>query len=77
MNMNNQSEEFERMKKIIKKKKDDAWDLTCKLKELNKDIKNDIVYFESLCNHEFSRECINSGCYTEYAYICKYCKKYR
>ena len=77
MNMNNQIEEFDRMKKIINQKKNEKGSLTTQLKELTKEIKQDIVYFESLCKHEFYKECINSGCYPEYANICKYCKKYR
>ena len=75
--MNSQSEEFERMKKVIDQKKNEKWNLTTKLKELTQEIKKDVVYFESLCKHEFQKECINSGCYPEYASICKYCQKYR
>ena len=49
--------------------------LDTKRKKILADIKlnNKILY--SICNHNYIKECINDGCYREYAFICSKCKK--
>ena len=63
--MSQQSEEFEKLKEIVENKKNEFWELQ-KLVKKNKELEEDIIKLQSICKHNFVRECINSGCYTEY-----------
>ena len=73
--MSQQSEEFEKLKKVVENKKNEFWELQKLVKINRKELEADIIQLQSICNHDFVRECINSGCYTEYASICKFCSK--
>lgn len=75
--MENITIEFNKLNNIINKKKIYIYEIEKNIKILKKELNNDIIKLQSICNHEYYRECTTTGCYAEYDYICKYCKKYK
>lgn len=73
--MNSTNEDFLSLKNIIKEKEENQRELIKKVRVLKCELDKDILKLQSLCNHEYIRECINSGCYAEYANICCHCNK--
>lgn len=58
---------------VIKSIKNEISILEKNLFELKKKLKTNMEIMQNMCSHEFIKECINDGCYREYAYICKKC----
>lgn len=75
--MENINIEYYDLKDIIEKKKKKIFEIEKNIKILKKELNNDIIKLQSICNHEYERECTTTGCYAEYDYICKHCNKYR
>ena len=72
-----QSPVFESLKKKLENKKNKMYDIQKKLIEIKKEIKKDTEELQNSCIHQFERECTTTGCYAEYEWICRFCRKYR
>lgn len=58
---------------IIESIKNEISILEKKLFELKEKFRKNVEIMQNICSHEFKKECINDGCYREYAYICTKC----
>ena len=68
---------FGTLKQVIIDKKETIWEQEKLLRKMKQELKNEVELLQSLCNHNYIRECATSGCYAEYHYICKNCQKIR
>ena len=73
---NENNTEYTILVRKIKEKTHAEDELRQELYNTKNELKEYTKKLQSICNHNYERECINTGCYPEYAYICKYCNKW-
>jgi hypothetical protein len=67
--------EFNKQFIIVDFTKKEINGLKNRLRKLETKLKKETEKLQSICNHNYIRECINDSCYREYATICNKCYK--
>jgi len=69
--------EFNKQALIVDYTRKDIRTLKVNLQQLETKLKQATEQLQSICEHNFVRECINDGCYREYATVCRICQKFK
>ena len=69
--------EFNKQFLIVDFTKKEISALKNRIRTLETKLKDETEKLQSICNHNYTRECINDSCYREYANICSICGKFK
>lgn len=67
--------QYDKLQKKINSKIGVIYEMKQLIKSLNTEVYNIREEMYRLCTHDYERVCTMGGCYPEYEWICKYCRK--